>query len=100
MPILVPGTIVQGRYRVVRPAGRGGMGTVYEALDTRLGCSVALKLMTGEGAHLSAAFEHEARLLASLRHPVLPVVSDHFQDEGAQFLVMQFIPGEDLGSAL
>jgi hypothetical protein len=89
-------TVIHGRYRVVAPIGRGGMGAVYEAIDQRLGNRVALKQTLVEGEVGERAFEREARLLAGLRHPALPVVSDFFVDEHGRFLVMQFIPGKTL----
>jgi len=60
--------------------------------------AVSYKLMQGEA--LSKAFEREARLLASLRHPTLPRVSDHFVASEGQFLVMEYIAGDDLGAML
>jgi serine/threonine protein kinase len=102
--MLAPDTILQNRYHVVRQIGQGGMGTVYEATDLRLGNTVALKQMLLEQADpqhitlLRRAFEREARLLASLRHPALPRVIDHFDDAAGQFLVMEFIPGDDLAA--
>src|SRR6266508_2995951 len=93
-------TLLQGRYRIVEQIGRGGMGAVYRASDTRLRTTVALKQTLVEGEPLRRAFEREAQLLASLRHPTLPRVSDHFIDEQGQFLVMEYIPGDDLGALL
>jgi hypothetical protein len=93
-------TLIHERYLVTRTIGRGGMGAVYEAVDQRLGNTVALKQMLVGGANLSAAFEREARILAGLRHPSLPRVTDYFSDALGQFLVMEFIPGTDLGSLL
>jgi serine/threonine protein kinase len=95
-----PDTILQGRYRIVRQLGRGGMGAVYEAMDERLSRTVALKETLAESLELKRAFEREARLLANLRHPVLPKVIDHFTEDDGQFLVMEFIPGSDLGELL
>ena len=95
-----PDTVLQGRYRIVRQLGRGGMGAVYEAVDERLSRTVALKEMLVEQDDLKRAFEREARLLANLRHPVLPKVIDHFSENDGQFLVMEFIPGSDLGELL
>jgi hypothetical protein len=94
------GTLVHGRYRITRPIGRGGMGAVYEAVDARLQNAVALKQMIVEGTEADHAFEQEATLLAALRHPALPVVIDYFGDADGQFLVMQYIEGEDLARAL
>jgi hypothetical protein len=93
---LQPDTLLQNRYRVVALIAQGGMGAVYQAIDTRLGNTVALKQTLVADTVLRAAFEREARLLASLHHPALPVVSDHFIEGTDQFLVMQFIPGDDL----
>ncbi len=97
---LEPETLIHDRYRVVRQIGRGGMGAVYEAVDTRLGNTVALKQTLVRGEELDIAFAREARLLSSLRHAVLPVVSDYFAHGDSHFLVMQFIPGTDFGSLL
>jgi serine/threonine protein kinase len=98
--VLPPDTLVHARYRVVRQLGQGGMGVIYEAVDERLGHLVALKQMLTRDADLDRAFVREARLLASLRHPALPAVTDFFADLAGQFLVMQYIPGEDLGMLL
>ena len=68
-------TILQDRYRIVRPLGRGGMGAVYEATDLRLSRTVALKETLAETDDLRRAFEREARLLANLRHPALPALA-------------------------
>ena len=97
---LPPHTLLQGRYRVVALIAQGGMGAVYQATDERLGNTVALKQTLMSDPQLRAAFEREARLLAGLQHPAIPVVSDHFSEAGGQFLVMQFIPGDDLAALL
>jgi hypothetical protein len=96
--MLAPDTELQGRYRVVRPLGQGGMGAVYEAVDHRFNRSIALKEMFLAGEPLRKAFEREARLLNSLRHPALPVVIDYFAEGERQFLVMDYVPGDDLGA--
>jgi serine/threonine protein kinase len=98
--ILPPDTLVQGRYRVVRSIGQGNMGAVYEAYDEHLAQRVALKQTLTSGDQFSKAFEREAKILAGLRHPVLPIVIDHFTNEEGQFMVMDYIPGQDLGSLL
>jgi serine/threonine protein kinase len=90
--MLTPNTLIHDRYLVVQQIGRGGMGAVYEAIDQRLGNHVALKQTLAGDPHLDKAFAREARLLASLQHPALPVVSDYFADSVGRFLVMQFIP--------
>jgi Tol biopolymer transport system component len=98
--MLTPNTLIHDRYLVVQQIGRGGMGAVYEAIDQRLGNHVALKQTLVGDPQLDKAFAREARLLASLQHPALPVVSDYFADSAGRFLVMQFIPGDDLATLL
>jgi eukaryotic-like serine/threonine-protein kinase len=98
--MLVPETILQGRYRVVHQLGQGGMGTVYEAIDERLDTTVALKETLFTDERLRKQFEREARLLARMHHPALPRVSDHFSENSGQFLVMQFIAGDDMSEML
>jgi hypothetical protein len=98
--MLTPETILQGRYRIVRQLGQGGMGAVYEAVDQRLDTTVALKETLFADERLRKQFEREARLLARLHHPALPRVSDHFSEGDGQFLVMQYIPGDDLSEKM
>ena len=93
--MLAPETILQGRYRIVRQLGQGGMGAVYEAVDQRLDTTVALKETLFTDEKLRKQFEREARLLARMHHQALPRVSDHFNEGDGQFLVMQYIAGED-----
>ncbi|MGH9879978.1 MAG: serine/threonine-protein kinase, partial [Pyrinomonadaceae bacterium] len=98
--MLTPETVLQGRYRIVRQLGQGGMGTVFEAVDERLDTTVALKETLFTDERLRRQFEREARLLARLHHPALPRVSDHFSEGDGQFLVMQYIVGEDLAEMI
>lgn len=95
-----PGTVLQNRYRVQKQIGQGGMGAVYIATDERFGSTVAIKETFFSDAGFGKAFEREARLLNNLRHPALPRVSDHFSDENGQFLVMEYIAGEDLSEMM
>jgi serine/threonine protein kinase len=76
------------------------MGAVYEARDERLKRSVALKETLISENDLPRAFEHEATLLANLNHPALPKVFDHFAENDGQYIIMEFIPGDDLGKLL
>lgn len=93
--------MIQGRYLIVQPIGKGGMGEVYLAVDQRLGSAVALKrTFFSEDSMLGNAFEREARILARLRHPVLPKVIDHFAEGGDQYLVMEHISGDDIAKRL
>jgi len=97
---LSPDTVLQGRYRIIRRLGNGGMGAVYEAFDQRLGISVALKETLSAQPSALKKLEQEARLLARLQHPALPRVTDHFVELARAFLVMQFIAGVDLAKMI
>lgn len=72
------------------------MGAVYEAIDNRLSCRVALKEALVQEEELRQAFEKEARLLANLNHPSLPRVIDYFNEDSKQYLVMDYVQGDDL----
>lgn len=93
-------TILQNRYRIVRPLGKGGMGLVYEAIDDTVDSIVAIKETFANTDKLRSAFEHEAKLLANLKHPVLPRVMHHFLQGDRQFLVMEFVEGLNLAQLL
>lgn len=102
--ILAPGTILWSRYRILDLVGQGGMGAIYQAEDLRLeGRLCAIKEVTPDpGAtkeyqeQAQAAFHREANVLARLDHPNLPKVSDFFLFNGRDYLVMDFVPGQDL----
>ena len=99
--MLSANSILQNRYRVVRQLGAGGMGTVYEAIDQRVSCVVALKqTLLGKNAEAREAFQREAALLANLRHASLPKVMDYFGEGDGEFLVMEYIAGHDLAALL
>ncbi len=98
---LAPGTLLNNRYRVVSILGQGGMGAVYRATDEHLNISVAVKENLFLTDEYSRQFQREARILASLRHPGLPHVADYFVLEAqGQYLVMDYIEGEDLRQRL
>ncbi|HZU86843.1 MAG TPA: protein kinase, partial [Anaerolineaceae bacterium] len=97
---LVPDTLLRDRYRIIRLLGRGGMGAVYLAYDTSLENQVAVKLNHNISTHSAQQFLREAQLLAMLRHPNLPRVSDYFVEQDTQCLVMDYIAGEDLNQML
>ena len=98
--MLSSNSILQDRYRIVRLLGEGGMGAVYEAIDQRVSCVVALKQTLVEDDEMRSAFRREAALLANLRHPALPKVMDYFGDGEGLFLVMEYVPGHDLAELL
>lgn len=90
-------TLLHNRYRVVEILGQGGMGSVYQAVDENLGATVALKENLFTTDEYARQFRLEAVILANLRHPNLPRVYDHFVlGELGQYLVMDYIEGEDL----
>ncbi len=90
------GKVLQSRYRIDKQIGQGGMGAVYVATDERFNSVVAIKETLCMDDSFRKALEREARLLNSLKHSALPRVSDHFIEENGQYLVMEYIPGEDL----
>jgi serine/threonine protein kinase len=91
------GALLHKRYRIVEILGQGGMGSVYHAIDENLGVDVAVKENLFTTDEYARQFRFEAVLLANLRHPNLPRVTDHFVvGEQGQYLVMDFIEGEDL----
>jgi predicted Ser/Thr protein kinase len=87
-----------GHYELLGTLGRGGMGVVLRARDTRLNRDVALKLLVAEtSAKSSRRFEREAQALARLRHPNVVTVHEVGHEGDRAFLVMEFVEGEDLG---
>ena len=94
------GTTLQQRYLIDKQIGQGGMGAVYVATDQRFGSTVAIKETLCMDENFRKAIEREARLLNSLKHFSLPRVSDHFEEAESQFLVMEFIQGDDVASIL
>jgi len=101
-PALPPGTNV-GPYRVVREVGRGGMGVVYEAEDTRLRRTVALKALPGEYARDPVRRERltrEARAAASLTHPSIATIFALDELDGALYLVSELVRGQTLRDEL
>jgi eukaryotic-like serine/threonine-protein kinase len=91
------GYLLKHRYRILDILGQGGMGAVYRAVDENLDITVAIKENSFFSADYARQFQREAKILASLRHPNLPRVFDYFVIEGqAQYLVMDYIEGDDL----
>lgn len=96
MPLSV-GQILNNRYRIAKLIGQGGFGAVYRAWDTSLNQPCAVKENLDTSAEAQRQFYREATLLAGLRHPNLPRVTDHFLIPGqGQYLVMDFIEGQSL----
>ncbi|MGP1273493.1 MAG: protein kinase domain-containing protein [Phycisphaerales bacterium] len=92
-----------GPYTIVRELGRGGMGVVYLATDTRLERAVAIKALPAELASDPARlerFEREAKTLAQLNHPNLAGIYGVEEQDGAKYLVLEFVEGETLADRL
>ncbi len=93
--------ILNNRYKIVKLLGQGGFGEVYQAWDMRLEGCCAVKRNLQPAPEVRRQFEQEAKMLFKLRHPNLPRVQDYFTGaEDEQYLVMDFIEGEDLRSRL
>lgn len=105
---LSSGQILQSRYSILRPLGQGGMGAVYLAEDQRLaGRQCAIKENTPDPnaspaalAQIRRQFQAEASVLANLDHPNLPKVSDYFSNGGNEYIVMEYVEGENLADVL
>src|SRR5499433_3221821 len=90
-------------YEITSHLGSGGMGDVYQATDSKLGRSVAVKLLPESFAHDAdrvARFEREARVLASLNHPNIAAIYGLEDSKGKKFLVMELVPGETLAERI
>src|SRR5579883_1638026 len=101
---LAPGTsLQQGRYVIVKALGEGGMGSVLLAKDTRLSDKlVVIKVLNPESTDPDKLqedmrnFEHEVDTLARLNHPLIPDVTDRFEEEKRYYMVMEYVEGENL----
>ncbi|AZQ39540.1 serine/threonine protein kinase [Streptomyces cyaneochromogenes] len=100
--------LIQGRYRLLDPIGRGGMGEVWRARDESLGRHVAVKCLKPLGPHhdhsftrvLRERFRREARVAAALQHRGVTVVHDFGESDGILFLVMELLQGRNLSQLL
>ncbi len=98
-----PGHLLIGRYRILERIGRGGMGVVYRAEDLVLKQAVALKFLPeafADQPSRKARFLNEARVALQITHPNVCRVHDIAEFEGRQFISMEYVSGEDLGSLL
>jgi Tol biopolymer transport system component len=86
-----------GPYEIIALLGAGGMGEVYEARDTRLDRTVAIKICKGR---FTERFEREARAISSLNHPNICALYDFGRENSAEFLVMEYLEGETLEARL
>lgn len=84
------------RYEILTELGRGGMGVVYKARDTRLDRDVAIKVLRETAPEIAARLEEEAKTAATLNHPGIVTVFDFEAGFGGYFIAMEFVPGEPL----
>ncbi len=97
--------VLQGRYRITRMLGRGGMGAVYEAkhIELEMVCVVKEMLPPDDPTvveALATQFKREGKILAGLRHPNLPRVSDYFTEDGKYYLVMDLVSGQSMDKVI
>jgi eukaryotic-like serine/threonine-protein kinase len=98
-----PGTVLAGRYEIVRPLGWGGMAEVYLAVDRDLGRQVAVKVILqryAEDDRLAARFRREARAAAALNHPNVVAIHDVGTHDGSPFIVMEHVAGRTLAEVV
>ena len=101
MTVRTEGSLLAGRYRVVRHLGSGGMASVVLCDDERLGRSVAVKRLHADSPEeMERRFAREARLGASLNHPSLVAIYDTAIDDEGVLIVMEYVEGESLSQAL
>ena len=97
------GRIVEGRYRVIEVVGRGGMGVVYKVEHVRMGKMAAMKVLhkdLAEDPEIVRRFEQEAAAVSRLNHPNTVQVFDFGAAQGALYLIMELVRGQDLGHIL
>jgi tRNA A-37 threonylcarbamoyl transferase component Bud32 len=90
----------QHRYEILTELGRGGMGVVYKARDTRLERDVAIKVLRTTSAEEAARLEQEARAAATLNHPGIVTVYDFQAGFDGYFITMEYVPGDALDQLL
>src|SRR5262249_28567042 len=92
------GDVVGGQFKIVREIGRGGLGVVYRARDTKLHRDVAIKVMSGAGR--GDLFEHEAKATAQIAHPNVVTIHQSARGNKTPYLVLEVLEGCTLGDRL
>jgi serine/threonine-protein kinase len=97
------GTLFAGRYQIIEELGHGGMGRVYRALDTKVKEEVALKLIRPEIAQERKTlerFQNELKTARRVSHRHVGRMYELMEEKGTHFITMEYVPGEDLKSAI
>src|SRR5262245_36620751 len=92
-----------GAYQITTLLGKGGMGEVYRARDTKLGRDVAIKALPdgfSRDPERLARFEREAQALASLNHPNIAIIHELKEVEGSKYLILELIEGDTLAERI
>ncbi|MEP7120452.1 MAG: serine/threonine-protein kinase [Byssovorax sp.] len=98
---MTPGASIAGKYRLLRPLGKGSMGEVWAAVHTEMRREVALKLIYGDNPDLAVRLKREAQACGRLEHPNVVRIYDIGEtDDGDPFLIMQLLTGETLADRL
>ncbi|MES1210471.1 MAG: protein kinase, partial [Pseudomonadota bacterium] len=93
--------VLAGRFQLLAQAGAGGMGAVYRARDLMSGATVAVKILAGRDVRLADRFDQEATIMAGLIHPaIVRYISHGVAENGARYIVMEWMDGEDLATKL
>src|SRR5262245_45195531 len=101
--VIQENAVVADRFRLVRMIGRGGMGSVWQAMHVALDQPCAVKFIEGELANVAEAharFEREAKAAAQLRSPHVVQIIDHGTWQGRPYIAMELLDGEDLGKTI
>ena len=94
-----PSELISGGYHLEEPIGRGGMATIYRAIDLRMGRTVAVKILRevySSDPKFVTRFQREARAASALQHPNIVQVFDYGQSGEHYYIVMEFVDGSDL----
>ena len=98
------GTVLDGKYEILKKVGQGGMSIVYLAMDNRLNKQWAVKEIKNDGSKSTATLlkglEREANILKDVDHPVLPRIVDIINENGTIYVVMDFVEGRPLSDVL